>query len=86
VAKLSLLVKSTISNLITPPFLGGVFVCLVVRHFNNSIIADNTLWRGTTHRHISAIRQRIRQYAKLCLIAEMLTEIGLQLPIKTIRQ
>ena len=32
------------------------------------------------------IRQRLRQYSELCLITRTLTQIGLQLPIKTIRQ
>ena len=45
---------------ITPPFLGGVFVCLVFGEFSNSIIADNTFKQGTTHRHMQGNKTVIK--------------------------
>lgn len=55
------------------------------RKFQTETSSTATLF-GTTHRYIVAIRQRIRQYMALCLITQMLMQIGLQVPIKTIRQ
>ena len=80
---------SNLATLITPTFIVGVFVCLVERKVIDSIIRDNTFLsneQGSTHRHMNAIRQALRQYTELCLNVVTLTEIGLQVPIKTIRQ
>ena len=83
-----LLHTSNLLNFITPTSV-GVFVCLVERKSIDSILAENTLYKkneGSTHRYITALRQTLRQYIELCLIARTLTQLGLQVPIKTIRQ
>jgi len=62
----------------------GVFVRLVVRNSQKRVAL--LLYHGTTHKDMNALRQTLRQYTALCLITQMLTQIGLQVPIKTIRQ
>jgi hypothetical protein len=56
----SMLLTNPVSQpFITPTFSVGVFVCLLYNYFK-SIIADNTIWRGTTHRHILCNKTAIK--------------------------
>jgi hypothetical protein len=65
----------SIQDTILPqPFI-GLFLCLLSKVQMARLIGIS-----------QALRQRIRQYSELCLITRTLTQIGLQLPIKTIRQ
>jgi len=75
-------------NFITPTSV-GVFVCLVeIKSIDKYSRREYFIEKneGSTHRHITALRQALRQYPLLCLIVLTLTQIGLQVPIKTIRQ
>ena len=60
---------------------------LLIKSLSNCLI-QATYYNRSTHRYMVAtvIRQALRQYIELCLNTRTLTQLGLQVPIKTIRQ
>ena len=66
------------------PLERGAFLRLLVN--NKADKSTGVLFGVSTHRYKTAIRHALRQYSTLCLNARTLTQLGLQVPIKTIRQ
>jgi hypothetical protein len=70
----------------TTPTSVGVFVRLVVNCVSNEYLGYLIEARLIGICTPTAIRHALRQYIELCLNTIMLTQLGLQVPIKTIRQ
>jgi len=66
-----------------------VFLCPLLNNVSNPLSAIILLFQVSKSRlirYINEIRQALRQYIELCLNTRTLTQLGLQVPIKTIRQ